>query len=53
MIVNQLKNQRDSVTGVSMDEEMTRMVQYQQAYEAAAKVITTVDEMMATVIQMV
>ena len=53
MIVQQLKNQRDSVTGVSMDEEMTHMVQYQQAYEAAAKVITTVDEMMATVMQMV
>ncbi len=53
MIVQQLKNQRDAVTGVSMDEEMTRMVQYQQAYEAAAKVITTVDEMMTTVMQMV
>ncbi len=53
MIVNQLKNQRDAVTGVSMDEEMTRLVQYQQAYEAAAKVITTVDEMMTTVMQMV
>lgn len=53
MIIQQLKNQRDSVTGVSMDEEMTHMVQYQQAYEAAAKVITTVDQMMNTVMQMV
>jgi len=53
MIIDQLKNQRDAVTGVSMDEEMTQMVQYQQAYSAAAKMITTVDQMMNTVIQMV
>ncbi len=53
MIIDQLKNQRDAVTGVSMDEEMTQMVQYQQAYSAAAKMITTVDKMMNTVIQMV
>lgn len=53
MIIDQLKNQRDAVTGVSMDEEMTQMVQYQQAYSAAAKMITTVDQMMSTVIQMV
>jgi len=53
MIIDQLKNQRDAVTGVSMDEEMTQMVQYQQAYSAAAKMITTVDQMMTTVIRMV
>ncbi len=53
MIVAQLKNQRDAVTGVSMDEEMTRIVQYQQAYEAAAKVIDTVSQMMDTVLKMV
>ncbi len=53
MIVEQLKNQRDSVTGVSMDEEMTQMVQYQQAYNAAAKMVSTVNSMMNTVIQMV
>ncbi len=53
MIIDQLKNQRDAVTGVSMDEEMTQMVQYQQAYSAAAKMITTVDKMMSTVIEMV
>ncbi|NOX90058.1 MAG: flagellar hook-associated protein FlgK [Calditrichaeota bacterium] len=53
MILEQLKNQRDAVTGVSMDEEMTKMVQYQQAYDAAAKVISTVDEMMSTVLKMV
>ena len=53
MIIEQLKNQRDAVSGVSMDEEMTHIVQYQQAYGAAAKMITTVNEMMNTVIQMV
>ena len=53
MIIDQLKNQRDAVTGVSMDEEMTQMVQYQQAYSAAAKMVNTVDQMMTTVLQMV
>ncbi len=52
LIVEQLQNQRDSVTGVSLDEEMTHLVQFQQAYQAAAKIVTTVDEMVNTVLGM-
>ncbi len=52
LIVEQLQNQRDSVTGVSLDEEMTQLVQFQQAYQAAAKIVTTVDEMVNTVLGM-
>lgn len=45
-----LMNRRQEISGVSVDEEMARMVQVQQAYEAAAKIINTVDEMMKTVL---
>ena len=48
-----MQNYRESVSGVSLDEEMVNLVTFQHAYEAAAKMITTVDEMMQTIIQMV
>jgi len=41
---------RDSVSGVSLDEEMTKLIQYQQAYSAAAKLIQSSDEMMQTLL---
>lgn len=52
-MVQQLENQKASVSGVSLDEEMTLMIQYQYAYQAAAQLITTVDEMIQTIIDMV
>jgi flagellar hook-associated protein 1 FlgK len=51
-ILQQLQQQRGSVSGVSLDEEATSLVRYQQAFEAAARVITTVSDMLNTVIQM-
>ena len=39
-----------SVSGVNLDEEMTNLVKYQSAYKAAAKLITTADEMMGVLI---
>lgn len=44
--VQQIDTQRQSVSGVSIDEEMTNMVRYQQAYNAAAKYVSTVNEML-------
>jgi flagellar hook-associated protein 1 FlgK len=47
-----LMKQRDSVSGVSIDEEMTNLITYQKAYQASAKIVTTVDEMLDTILGM-
>ncbi|MFH1687359.1 MAG: flagellar hook-associated protein FlgK [bacterium] len=50
LLVNQVVNERLSVEGVSLDEEMTNMIRFQRAYDAAARVITTMDQALDTVI---
>ena len=50
--LTQLQNMRASVSGVSTDEEMLMLVQYQSGYEAAARFLTTVDEMLDTLMSM-
>lgn len=52
LIVNQLQNQKEQITGVSIDEEMTRLVQFEQAYQAASKIINTVNEMVDTILSL-
>lgn len=52
-IITQLELQRDSYAGVSIDEEMTNMIEYQRAYQASSKLIKTADEMIQTLLQMV
>jgi flagellar hook-associated protein 1 FlgK len=52
-LVTSLNSSRQSVSGVSLDEEMTNMVQEQSAYEAAAKLVNVIESMMQTVIGMV
>jgi flagellar hook-associated protein 1 FlgK len=47
-----LIRQRQSVSGVSLDEEMTDLVKFQKAYTASARLITTVDEMLDDVINL-
>ena len=52
-VVNKmLLQQRDSVSGVSVDEEMSDMVRYQKAFEASARLISTVDQMLDTVVNL-
>ena len=50
--VEAYKNLRDSVSSVSLDEETTKLLMYQSAYAAAAKVMTALDEMLETLIAM-
>ncbi|MBW8827386.1 MAG: flagellar hook-associated protein FlgK [Acidobacteria bacterium] len=49
-IVTQLDAQRDSSAGVSLDEEMANLMMYQRGYEAASRLITTVDGLLDTLI---
>ncbi|WP_059049978.1 flagellar hook-associated protein FlgK [Paenibacillus senegalimassiliensis] len=49
-MTDNLQIQRQSVSGVSMDEELADMIRFQQAYNAAARNMTTVDEMLDRVI---
>ncbi|VBB09435.1 flagella basal body rod proteins signature [Lucifera butyrica] len=49
-LFNAISNQRQSVSGVSIDEEMTNMIKFQQAYAASAKVMSTLDSMLSTLI---
>jgi flagellar hook-associated protein 1 len=53
LILSQVESQRNSYSGVSLDEEMTNMLKFQRAYDASAKLIKTVDDMMTTIIQTV
>lgn len=50
VLVNQVDNQRQSVSGVSLDEEMSNMIRFQQAYNASARVVTVMDEVLDKVI---
>ena len=46
----QLQNLRDGVDGVSLEDEMINLMKYQKGFEASAKFLATVDEMMATLL---
>ena len=51
-ILTQLQNQQGSVEGVSIDEESSNLMLYQRSYQAAAKVISTIDTLMGNVLDM-
>jgi flagellar hook-associated protein 1 FlgK len=48
-----IRAQRDSVSGVSLDEETSDLMRFQKAYQANAKVISVIDEMLSSLIGMV
>jgi flagellar hook-associated protein 1 len=45
-LTNSVDSSRQSTSGVSMDEEMTNMVKFQRAYQASARAMSTMDEML-------
>lgn len=49
-LLNELLNKRESVSGVSLDEEMSNMILFQRGYQAASRVVTTLDEMLDTIV---
>jgi flagellar hook-associated protein 1 FlgK len=52
-MVNQLESQRQSSSGVSLDEEAVNLVQFQKTYEAAAKMISVGSDLLDTLIGMI
>lgn len=48
--LTQLQNMRDGAAGVSLEEEMISLVKYQRGFEASARLLSIVDEMMETII---
>lgn len=49
----QAEMRRQSYSGVSTDEELVKLIQFQQAYGAATRIVSTVDEMMQSLLNMV
>jgi flagellar hook-associated protein 1 FlgK len=47
---NAIKQEQDSISKVNTDEEMANLIRYQTSYGASAKVITTIDQMMTTLL---
>ncbi|MBU8922182.1 MAG: flagellar hook-associated protein FlgK [Bacteroidales bacterium] len=52
MIVSNLQLRKESITGVSLDEELVNLTRFQQSYEAAARVMTVVGEMIDSILDM-
>lgn len=51
-VVTTLTATYDAITGVDTDEEMINLIEFQAAYEANAKMITAIDEMLQTILNM-
>lgn len=45
-MAQEFSDRREEISGVSLDEEMTNLIKFQSSYKAAAKLITTADEML-------
>ena len=49
-LLNAVVNEFDSISKVDLDEELTNLMKYQTGYGASAKVITTIDQMIQTLL---
>ncbi len=49
-LVNAVDDRRQSVDGVSLDEEMTNLIRFQRGYQASSRTMSTIDEMLDTLI---
>lgn len=53
VVADTLSSQREALSGVSLDEEAMNLMRQQRAFQAAARLVSAVDEMMKTIMQMV
>ena len=49
-ILHNLQNKRSMISDVALDEELANLIKFQQTYNASAKIISTADEMMSTIL---
>ena len=52
-VLQQLENQRESVSGVSLDEEAVNLLQYQRSYQASSKVLRVLDSLLEETLNIV
>jgi flagellar hook-associated protein 1 FlgK len=52
MLVDQIDNYREGIASVSLDEEVTNMMNFQNSYAAASKLVTIADDMFKTILAM-
>jgi len=52
VLLTNVANQRESISGVSLDEEMTNLIKFQKSYSAAARMVTMMDDMLSTIMNM-
>ncbi len=52
-LLAQARSMREDISGVSLDEEAARLMEYQRAYQAAARLVSTLDELTDTLMSMI
>lgn len=50
-LVNQLQIQRESISGVNLDEEGANIIRYQRAYQAASRIVSVADQLLDTLLK--
>jgi len=50
LVVEQLESRRQEISGVNLDEEAVSLIRYQKAYEASARAMTTLDEILSLIV---
>ena len=52
LLGDQMLSQRDSVMGVSLDEEAVNLIKYQKAFEASSRIVSTTNELLGTLVNL-
>lgn len=52
VVSEQLENQRQSIIGVNLDEEAVNLIKFQQAFQAASRIVSSTNEMLTTIVNL-
>jgi flagellar hook-associated protein 1 FlgK len=52
LVLQQLNDQRSAISGVNLDEEATHLVEYQRAYDAAARAVSVINQLLGDVVNL-